>query len=133
MRLDDYRESSNVEQDNGRGSGFGGFGGGGGMGLIFSLVASRFGIVGIIVLGLGMFLLGINPFGGGGQRMVGQSPQATSETAAQVCAAGAGNWSLPITSGLFTISVKANTLMSVPIKMPANCAMNCLRGCAPSR
>jgi len=96
MRLDDYRESENVEQDSGRGSGFGGFGGGGGgLGLIFSLVASRFGIVGIIVLGLGMFLLGINPFGGGSQQMVGQSPQVTSESAAQVCASNgeAGHFS----------------------------------------
>jgi predicted metalloprotease len=86
MRLDDYRESENVEQDSSRGAGFGGFGGGGGLGLIFSLVASRFGIVGIVVLGLGMFLLGINPFGGGSQQMVGQSPQVTSESASQVCA-----------------------------------------------
>ncbi len=53
MRLDDYRESDNVEQDSGR-SGFGGFGGGGGgLGLIFALVGSRFGIGGIIVLVLG--------------------------------------------------------------------------------
>lgn len=52
MRLDDQRESSNFEIDSGRGdSGFGG--GGGGLGLIFSLVASRFGIVGIIILALG--------------------------------------------------------------------------------
>ena len=102
MRLDDYRESENVEQDSGRGSGFGGFGGGGGLGLIFSLVASRFGIVGIIVLGLGMFLLGINPFGGGSQQMVGQSPQVTSESAAQVCA---GNGE----AGHFSCRVLAST------------------------
>ena len=85
MRLDDYRESSNVEEDSGR-AGFGGFGGGGGgLGLLFALVGSRFGIGGIIVLGLGLMLFGFNPFGGG-QQMVGQSPQVKSESAQQVCA-----------------------------------------------
>ena len=87
MRLDDYRESSNVEQDSGRSSGLGGFGGGGGgIGLLFALVGSRFGIGGIIILVLGMFLFGLNPFGGGGSQMVGQSPQVASQSAAQTCA-----------------------------------------------
>jgi len=85
MRLDDYRESSNVEQDSGR-SGLGGFGGGGGgLGLIFALVGSRFGIGGIIILVLGMFLFGFNPFGGGSQQVT-QSPQIASQSAAQTCA-----------------------------------------------
>ena len=85
MRLDDYRESSNVEQDSGRSS-LGGFGGGGGgLGLIFALVGSRFGIGGIIILVLGMFLFGFNPFGGGTQH-VAQSPQIASQSAAQTCA-----------------------------------------------
>ena len=54
MRLDGP-ESSNVEYDSGRGGGGGGLGGmGGGLfGLLFQIVASRFGIVGIIVLALG--------------------------------------------------------------------------------
>ena len=101
MRLDDYRESSNVEQDRG-GSGLGGFGGGGGggFGLLFALVGSRFGIGGIIVLVLGMFVFGFNPFGGG-QRAV-QSPQVTSESAAQVCA---GNGA----AGHFSCRVLAST------------------------
>lgn len=102
MRLDDYRESSNVEQDSGRGSGLGGFGGGGGgFGLLFALVGSRFGIGGIIVLVLGMFLLGLNPFGGGGQQAV-RSPQVSSESAAQVCA---GNGA----AGHFSCRVLAST------------------------
>lgn len=64
MRLDDQRESSNFQDDTGRGGqGFGG-GMGGGLGLIFQLVASRFGIVGIIVLALGYCAL--QSFGGGG-------------------------------------------------------------------
>lgn len=98
MRLDDYRESSNVEEDSGRGGGFGG--GGGGMGLLFALVGSRFGIGGIVVLGLGMFLLGFNPFGGGQQ--VGQSPQVTSQSAQQVCAANGA-------AGHFSCRVLAST------------------------
>jgi predicted metalloprotease len=101
MRLDDYRESGNVEQDSGRGGGFGG-GGGGGLGLLFSLVASRFGIGGIIILGLGMFLFGFNPFGGGSSQMVGQSPQVTSQSASQVCAANGK-------AGRFSCRVLAST------------------------
>lgn len=86
MRLDDYRESSNVEEQRGGGSGFGGFGGGGGpIGLIFALVASRFGIVGVIILGIGMFVLGINPFGGS-SGVVSNQPATTGQTTAQICA-----------------------------------------------
>jgi predicted metalloprotease len=68
MRLDDQRESSNFQDDTGRGGGGGGFGGGG-LGLIFSLVASRFGIVGIIILALGYCVfqsVGGGLIGGGG-------------------------------------------------------------------
>jgi predicted metalloprotease len=75
MRLDDQRESSNFEIDSGRGGGgMGGFGGGG-LGLIFSLVASRFGIVGIIILALGYCAL--QSFGGG---LSGGSQSATQST-----------------------------------------------------
>jgi len=89
MRLDDYRESENVEQDSGR-SGLGGFGGGGGgFGLLFALVGSRFGIGGIVVLVLGLMLFGFNPFGGGGNQMVGQQPQVTDRSASQICASSA--------------------------------------------
>jgi predicted metalloprotease len=53
MRLGDEQESSNFEDRTGqRGFGFGG-GGGGGLGLILGLVASRFGIVGVLVLLVG--------------------------------------------------------------------------------
>lgn len=90
MKLDDYRESDNVEQD--RGGGGGGFGGGGGLGLIFGLVASRFGIGGIIVLVLGMFLFGMNPLSlvGGGGSVPGPA-QHTNQTAKQVCDANAAH------------------------------------------
>ena len=66
MRLDDQRESGNFQDDTGRGGqGLGGGGGigGGALGLIFQLVASKFGIVGIIILGLGYCAL--TSLGGG--------------------------------------------------------------------
>ena len=66
MRLDDERESSNFEIQRG-----GGGGGLGGMGLgLLGLVGSKFGIGGIIVVVVLMFLFGGNPLGlvtGGGQ------------------------------------------------------------------
>ena len=51
MRLGDAPESGNFEDRTGRGGG-GGLGGGL-IGMILPLVASRFGIVGVLVLGLG--------------------------------------------------------------------------------
>lgn len=83
MRLDDQRESSNIEDLRGQGGlpglggggpGLGGFGGGGGIGggligLLLPLILSRFGIGGIIVLGL-LYLL----FGGIGSCSTGTSP-----------------------------------------------------------
>lgn len=91
MRLGDYRTSDNVGDQ--RGQSFGGGGGGGGMfGLIFGLVASRFGIGGIIVLVIGAMLLGMNPFGGGGSGVVAphQAKQGGS-TAAQACSVDAAS------------------------------------------
>ena len=67
-----------------------------------------------------------------GPRAPRPSESATA-TARHVCAAGAGNWSVPSALASGTRSRKHSTLTSVPTKMPANCAMNCLRGCAPSR
>ena len=63
MRLGDAPESGNFEDRTGQGGG-GMSLGGGAMGLIFSLVASRFGIVGIIILALGYCAL--TSLGGGG-------------------------------------------------------------------
>ncbi|WP_106640816.1 KPN_02809 family neutral zinc metallopeptidase [Allosphingosinicella vermicomposti] len=84
MRLDDYRTSSNVGDQ--RGQSFGGIGGGGGgiFGLLFGLVASRFGIGGIIVLVIGAMLFGMNPFGGGGTGT--QRVASGGNNAAQACA-----------------------------------------------
>ena len=65
MRLDGP-ESSNVEYDSGRGAGLGGMGGGM-IGLLFQIVASKFGIVGLIVLALGYCALqSMGGLGGGG-------------------------------------------------------------------
>ena len=53
MRLGDERESGNFIDDTGRGGlGGGGFGGGG-LGCLLPLIASRFGIGGLVVLLIG--------------------------------------------------------------------------------
>ena len=59
MRFGDERESSNFEDVTGRSGGGFGFGGGGGnaLGCLIPLIASRFGIGGVIVLVIGYFLL----------------------------------------------------------------------------
>ena len=69
MRFGDERESSNFEDVTGRsGAGFGGGGfGGGGLGCLLPLVASRFGIGGVVVLVIGYFILSsLGGLGGGG-------------------------------------------------------------------
>jgi len=68
MRLGDEPESSNFEDRTGQRGGFG-FGGGGGnaLGCLLPLVASRFGIGGVIVLVVGYFILSsLGGLGGGG-------------------------------------------------------------------
>ena len=104
MRLDDQRESGNFQDDTGRGgSGFGGGGGlgGGGLGLIFSLVASRFGIVGIIILALGYCAL--QSFGGGlGGALGGGTPTSSAS-------APAGQTTLDPTTKNFTLKVLGST------------------------
>jgi uncharacterized protein len=70
MRLGDAPDSSNFEDRTGRGGM--GFGGGGGMlGMLLPLVASRFGIVGLLILGLGYCAL--SSLGGGGGILGGGS------------------------------------------------------------
>ena len=68
MRLGDERESSNFEDVTGRSGGGFGFGGGGNaLGCLIPLIASRFGIGGVIVLVIGYFLLSsLGVLGGGG-------------------------------------------------------------------
>jgi predicted metalloprotease len=77
MRLGDAPESSNFEDRTGQ-SGGGMSLGGGAMGLIFSLVASRFGIVGILVLALGYCAL--SSLGGGGGILGGGGGSSSGES-----------------------------------------------------
>ena len=95
MKLDDYRTSDNVGDQRGQSFGGGGGMGGGGIGLILSLVGSRFGIGGIAVVVIGAMLLGFNPFGGGGSNLVspGQQPAATTNASAaqQACTVDASS------------------------------------------
>ena len=75
MRFGGRRTSSNVERgESGSGFGGGGFGGGGGM--LLGLVFSRFGIGGVAVLLLIMFVIGGNPLGlsDSGQQNVAPQP-----------------------------------------------------------
>jgi len=68
MRFGDERESSNFEDVTGSsGGGFGGGLGGGGLGCLLPMVASRFGLGGVVVLVIGYFLLSsLGGLGGGG-------------------------------------------------------------------
>ncbi|WP_341632070.1 KPN_02809 family neutral zinc metallopeptidase [Sphingomonas agri] len=77
MRFGDERESSNFEDVTGRsGGGFGGLGGGG-LGCLLPLVASRFGIGGVVVLVIGYFLLSsLGGLGGGSGGIAPTSQQA---------------------------------------------------------
>jgi predicted metalloprotease len=97
MRLDDYRTSDNVGDQRGQSFGGGGFGGGGGggiFGLLFGIVASRFGIGGVIVLAIGAMLFGGNPMamlGGGSGVAPSSRTAATGQTAASACAVDAAS------------------------------------------
>ena len=84
MRFGDERESSNWVDD-GRGSG-GGFGGGGNpLGCLIPLVASRFGIGGVIVLVIGYFLLSsLGGLGGGTQSGPPQSQVGSQQSGGSV-------------------------------------------------
>jgi predicted metalloprotease len=84
MRFGDERESSNFEDATGRsGMGFGGGGFGGGLGCLLPLIASRFGIGGVIVLVIGYFLLSsLGGLGGGGGSGGSLAPTAQQSTPA---------------------------------------------------
>ncbi len=89
MRLDDYRESSNIEDQRGSGGGVGGGGGIGGL-LPLLFMGRGLGCGGVVVVGIGLLLLGVNPLallgggdsGGEPQRaQVGFQPPAGAEGA----------------------------------------------------
>jgi uncharacterized protein len=91
MRLDDYRTSGNVGDQ--RGQNFGGIGGGlgGGLGLILSLVGSRFGIVGVLVVLAGAWFLGLLGGGGGQQALAPGQQQSAAKNAAEICSVDAAS------------------------------------------
>lgn len=104
MRFGDEPESSNFVDDTGRsGMGFGGGGfGGGGLGCLLPLIASRFGIGGVVVLLVGYFLLSsLGGLGGGG----GTGPMQTS----QVSQTSTGQSRLDPTTKRFTLQVLRST------------------------
>jgi uncharacterized protein len=105
MRFGDERESTNFTDDTGRGGmGFGGGGlGGGGLGCLLPLIASRFGIGGVVVLVIGYFLL--NSLGGGLGGLTGGGGQVPATQ--QSASAGAGNIDPNIKH--FTLQVLAST------------------------
>jgi predicted metalloprotease len=80
MRFGDERESTNFDDATGRSGGLGGGGfGGGGLGCLLPLVASRFGIGGVIVLVIGYFLLSsLGGLGGGGGGLAPATRQTSS-------------------------------------------------------
>jgi predicted metalloprotease len=104
MRLGDERESTNFTDDTGRGGfGLGGGGlGGGGLGCLLPLVASRFGIGGVVVLVIGYFLLSsLGGLGGGGGGGLAPSSQQVGQPSGQT--------SLDPTTRRFTLQVLAYT------------------------
>lgn len=88
MRFGDRGTSDNVESQRGQSFGRGGGGLGGGAGMLLSLVASRFGIGGVIVLVV-LFLIfgGLGSLTGGGQQAAPPQPQgqAGPQAGANVC------------------------------------------------
>jgi len=106
MRFGDERESSNwVDDGRGSGGGFGGGGfGGGGLGCLLPLVASRFGIGGVVVLVIGYFLLSsLGGLGGGGSGTTGVPSQS------QVSSTQQGQASVDPNTRHFTLQVLAST------------------------
>lgn len=101
MRFGDERESSNFEDVTGRsGLGGGGFGGGG-LGCLLPLIASRFGIGGVILVVVGYFLL--SSLGGLGGGSNGGMAPATQQ------GASAGQSRLDPNTRHFMLQVLAST------------------------
>ncbi len=89
MRFGGRGTSDNVESQ--RGQSFGGGGLGGGAGMLLGLVASRFGIGGVIVVLIGIMLFGgLGNLTGGGQQAVSPAgPGQAGASAAEICASDA--------------------------------------------
>jgi predicted metalloprotease len=101
MRFGDERESSNFVDDTGRG-GFGLGGGGNALGCLIPLIASRFGIGGVVVLVIGYFILSsLGALNGGGSN--------SSLVPGQQVTAPSGQSNLDPTIRHFTLQVLAST------------------------
>jgi len=101
MRFGDERESSNFEDVTGRSGG--GFGGGG-LGCLLPLIASRFGIGGVIVVVIGYFLLNsLGVLGGGG------GGEVTGPSSQQQVGAPSGQSTLDPNIKRFSLQVLAST------------------------
>ena len=101
MRFGDEPESTNFTDDTGRGGfGFGGGFGGGGLGCLLPLIASRFGLGGVVVLLVGYFLLSSLGALGGGSGSIAPSAQVGSP---------AGQTSLDPNTKHFTLQVLRST------------------------
>ncbi len=98
MRFGDERESTNFTDDTGRSFGGGGLGGGG-LGCLLPLVASRFGLGGVVVLVIGYFILSsLGGLNSGGSGSIGPGQQVS-----------AGKNSLDPQTKRFTLQVEAST------------------------
>jgi len=118
MRLGDERESGNFIDDTGRGGGFGFGGGGGGLGCLLPLIASRFGIGGVVVLLVGYFLLSsLGGLGGGGGGIAPSSQQVGSTNAKSTLDPSVKHFTLQVlasTEDVWTQLLKARGINYTP-------------------
>jgi hypothetical protein len=121
MRFGDERESSNFEDVTGRsGGGFGGLGGGG-LGCLLPLVASRFGIGGVVVLVIGYFLLSsLGGLGGGSGGIAPSSQQAGQSQATSTLDPNIKHFSLQVlasTEDVWAQLLKPKNIGYTPTKL----------------
>lgn len=118
MRFGDERESSNFVDDTGRGGLGGGFGGG--LGCLLPLVASRFGIGGVVVVLVGYFLLSsLGGLGGGGGN-VAPSLQAVGPASATTLDPNIRHFTLQVlasTEDTWSDLLKAQGIQYTPTKL----------------
>jgi predicted metalloprotease len=124
MRFGDERESSNFEDVTGRSGGFGGggFGGGGNaLGCLLPLIASRFGIGGVVVLVIGYFLLSsLGGLGGGGGSIAPTSQQAGQTSGRSTLDPNIKHFSLQVlasTEDVWTALLKPKGIQYTPTRL----------------
>ena len=122
MRFGDERESSNFEDVTGSsGGGFGGGFGGGGLGCLLPLIASRFGIGGVVVLVIGYFLLSsLGGLGGGSGGIVPSSQPAAQSQGTSTLDPNIKHFSLQVlasTEDVWTALLKPKTINYTPTKL----------------